>query len=229
MTRPGYKSLLGLTTILVVIALWLALSKLSPPAPGTGSGGVESDPTSTHQSQPGQRSENAPAVTFQPASAKEARTANPPTPADDREIGVRLHEWLTSSTDTAVIAGRIAREFATVKPKDQATVARELIPLVTDDVYADRLPGIVLDPKLSPEAHRLFFRDLTLRSDEVGLPLLLEIAKLGDAHPQAAEAKIRLAIRFGGDPESSWEAWQPYVTAELAQRRALLQAGQAIR
>lgn len=222
MKRPTTHTFIGLAIVLAIFVFFVSQRLRNPSIPSRPSDRSEPAASSARSDRSGEPSSSDSAITFKPPSPATGK-AGPSPVTDEREIGVRLQEWLTSSPDTAAIAGRIAREFPTVKREDQATVARELIPLVTDDVYASRMPGIVLDPKVSPDAHRLFFRDLTLRSDEVGLPLLLEIAKLGDSHPQAAEAKIRLALRFGGDPESSWEAWQPYVTEELARRKALLQ------
>ncbi|MBL9151909.1 MAG: hypothetical protein JNK37_05475 [Verrucomicrobiales bacterium] len=179
-------------------------------------------PPSPLKSSSGENSANSRnALTFTPPSNEP--TTDTPVPMDDREIGVRLHEWLTSSPDIDEVSLTIANAFRTVKREDQAVVARELIPLVRDEHFDTRIRPLLLDPTLNPDALAQFFRTMTLRTDEIELPLLIEIAKHGDAHPCHDDALVRLALRFGGDPESSWEAWQPYVTEELARRKALLQ------
>lgn len=180
-------------------------------------------PPSPLKSSPGENSANSRnALTFTPPPSNEP-TTDTPVPMDDREIGVRLHEWLTSSPDIDEVSLTIANAFRAVKWEDQAVVARELIPLVRDEHFETRIRPLLLDPTLNPDALAQFFRTMTLRTDEIELPLLIEIAKHGDAHPCHDDALVRLALRFGGDPESSWEAWQPYVTEELARRKALLQ------
>jgi hypothetical protein len=212
--------LLGILAVCLIGSLGLLFfpGRLPFQSSGPGSaGGIDSIAGGTDGSEA--ETETPKAVTLAPPSAAANRPAVPP---DDREIGVRLHEWLIASPDTAVIAKLMADAFPTVKPEDQAAVAREMVPLVTDDRYAARLPALVVDPKISTEAHQILFRDLGLRPDEIELPLLLEIAKLGDAHPHSLDARLRLALRFGGDPESGWETWKPHVEAELKRRRELL-------
>ncbi|MCB1093473.1 MAG: hypothetical protein KDL87_18190, partial [Verrucomicrobiae bacterium] len=160
------------------------------------------------------------ALTFTPPSIESA--ADTTVPPDDREIGVRLHEWLTSSPDIDAVSFTIAKAFRTVRKEDQAEVARELIPLVRDEHFDTRLRPLLLDSTLSPDALAQFFRTMTLRTDEIELPLLIEIAKQGDTHPCYDDAIVRLSIRFGGDLNSPWETWQPLVEAELKRKRELL-------
>ena len=51
-----------------------------------------------------------------------------------------------------------------------------------------------VNPKISMDAQRLLFRNVKVRPDYIGLPYLLELAKVGPQHPYAEEAQQQLVF-----------------------------------
>jgi hypothetical protein len=137
--------------------------------------------------------------------------------AEDTEAlagGELLHEWLTSSQDVSEIADTILRGWARLKTEDQAMVAKELIPLVTDDRYQG-LRRLLLDPETSADAKELIFKNLILRPKDLHLPLFLAVLQQSPRHPCADEARNLLMVRLGADYGLDWAKWQARINDEL--------------
>lgn len=129
--------------------------------------------------------------------------------------GALLQEWLTSSQDVAEIADTILRGWPRLKTDDQAMVAKELIPLVTDDRYQG-LRRLLLDPDTSAAAKELIFRNLILRPKDLHLPLFLAVLQQSPRHPCAEEARNLLIVRLGADYGTDWAKWQARINEELS-------------
>ena len=157
---------------------------------------------------------SAPEFTINPSSTP---TASAVSSSAEEDIGARLNQWLTSSSDLKKVAETILNNFSSVKPEDQARVVHALIPLVSDENYAP-LGNLMLDPRLSFNAHRMLFLNLKLRSDQVELPFLLQLMRQREAHPFAEDARIELHIRFGEDYGTDWNRWNRRIAEELSTR-----------
>jgi hypothetical protein len=138
-------------------------------------------------------------------------TASPQAPTG----GEMLQGWLTSSQDSHEIAANILRGFPALRTEDHAMVAKELIPLVTDDRY-EGLKRLLLDPKTSHDAKNLIFKNLIRRPMDLHLPLYLTILRQTPPHPNADEARNLLYVRLGQDYGTDWAAWQAGINEQLA-------------
>ena len=89
--------------------------------------------------------------------------------------------------------------------------------MVPDESYSP-LGKLLLDPKISMDAQRLLFQNVKIRPDYIGLPYLLQLAKVGPQHPYAEEAQQQLVLRFGTDHGSNWNLWSKRIADELKDR-----------
>jgi hypothetical protein len=133
--------------------------------------------------------------------------------SEANEARAQIHEWLTSSTDTSMVARTMLAGVRTLKPEQQILAFQEMAPLVSDGEY-EGLHQLQLEAQTSDDAKRFLFQEALSRSDSVKLPLLLAVMQQPD-HPNALEARERLATALGQDFGNDAGAWRAAVAQQL--------------
>jgi hypothetical protein len=218
--RLGPKILLavGVLATVVAVGFWLARHFVEPSVPMTDAApevDIAAKPPRS-SSTPGDTPASPPA-----GSRKSYRPAELATGPDPIQSAVGtpplLAEWENRIDDILRLesepstAGKRLMELLPQLPADGRVEALEhAANLIGDEDYAP-LGRLLSDPKTSEEELEILMRDVLNRSNELKLPLLLQVARTS-GHLKATESREILEVFLGEDYGDDWTTWQAKVT-----------------
>jgi hypothetical protein len=118
----------------------------------------------------------------------------------------QIGDILASDSDISNKCNDLLNLFPHMPEAGQIEAAHHLSNLTSDDNYAP-LAKILIDPTTSSNVDDVLMLDVINRPGTVKLPTLLEIARNPD-HPEAAEARSKLAMYLEDDYGTDWYLWQ---------------------
>lgn len=122
---------------------------------------------------------------------------------------------LRTDQDMLTMARAMRRLVLKSHGEAQVSASRHLVNLTEDEHY-EIASELLLNAKQNPDVLEVLFSDLTYRSRELQLPVLLSLLR-NRAHPLHAEAKRILVSYAGADYGANDIAWMRWVQAELTE------------
>jgi hypothetical protein len=140
------------------------------------------------------------AVAGGPVSADAAAAAELKAHWEDK-----IGDILTSDADVTNKCHDLLEMFPHLPEPGQVEAAHHLSNLVDSDNYAP-LGKILTDPSYTTAVYDVLMLDVVNRPGSVKLPTLLEIAR-NPSHPEAADARSKLALYLDEDYGTDWDKW----------------------
>jgi hypothetical protein len=118
----------------------------------------------------------------------------------------QIGDILASDSDTSNKCSDLFHLFPRLPESGQIEAAHHLSNLVDDENYAS-LGKILTDPTTSSNVDDVLMLDVMNRPSHLKLPTLLQIAS-NPGHPEAADARSKLAMYLEDDYGTDWYLWQ---------------------
>lgn len=118
----------------------------------------------------------------------------------------QIGDILASDSDLTNKCSDLLKLFPHLPEAGQVEAAHHLSNLVDDNSYAP-LAKILTDPATSTNVDDVLMLDVMNRPDSLKMPTLLEIAR-NPGHPEAADARSKLAMYLEDDYGTDWYLWQ---------------------
>ena len=137
----------------------------------------------------------------------------PPPPWEEK-----LADIILSDKSDNEKAAQILALMPTAPESAQVELAQHLVNMVHDDNYTGTA-GLLTNAATPAAVSTVLMNDLLNRNNELKLPMLLQLAQIGD-HPHHEEAKEMLELFLQQDFGTNWDAWQTNLTAWLKDNSA---------
>lgn len=209
--RLGSKILLatGLMATVIAVGFWLARI-VQTPAPVT-------------ESAPEVDTKSAPAKPDAPLSVAKRKPMDPQQPATgaspvEAPVAVtnlitdwesRIDEVLGLDAAPSEVGKKLVEMLPQLPADGRVEALQHAANLLADEDYTP-MGQMLSDPKTPEDEVEILMRDVLNRSNEIKLPLLLQVARTA-GHLKAGEAREILEVFLGENYDNDWDKWQAKV------------------